>query len=189
MFFSSCGNKEDQLNQKDSLNVGTVSGSRTKIDSSVVNYIDENGKRQGYWKISGEMTKDSDYSNSDLIEEGMYLNNLKTGEWINYEPDGIVKEKVNYVDGKIIATIPISSKAKISQEIAIENINFMDAKGLRQGHWKIYGAMQRDITFPPEMLYEEGNYSDGLKDGEWKKYNSDGTVKEKVQYKDGKIVK
>ncbi|MEO5642341.1 MAG: hypothetical protein ABIQ40_16320 [Bacteroidia bacterium] len=68
-------------------------------------------------------------------------------------------------------------------------INFTDENGKRQGKWVIYGKMSGDAAFNPTAKFEEGEYKDGLKEGEWTEYKPDGTVKRKVNLSGGKEVK
>ncbi len=69
------------------------------------------------------------------------------------------------------------------------NLNYTDADGKRQGHWKIYGKMQENKDYGDLSLVEEGDYKDGLKEGEWKLYAPDGKVKKTVKYNEGNEVK
>jgi len=52
--------------------------------------------------------------------------------------------------------------------------NEENAKGQRHGMWTIWGRMNPDKGYPDNGKIEEGNYTDGRKDGEWTKYHKDG---------------
>lgn len=67
-------------------------------------------------------------------------------------------------------------------------LNAIDANGKRQGKWIIYGKMSGNAAYGPTDKVEEGNYVDDKKEGVWKEYNPDETLKREVYYKDGKEV-
>jgi antitoxin component YwqK of YwqJK toxin-antitoxin module len=69
------------------------------------------------------------------------------------------------------------------------NLNYTDADGKRQGHWKIYGKMQDDKRYGDLSLVEEGYYRDDVKDGEWTMYAPDGKVEKTIFYIKGKVTK
>lgn len=82
-------------------------------------------------------------------------------------------------------------------------------KGVKQGHFVLFdNDVQRNTALtksPPEAVYtevnkqnsltspgkplEEGDYKDGKKQGTWTYYNSDGSIKNTVEYKDDVPVK
>jgi uncharacterized protein len=58
----------------------------------------------------------------------------------------------------------------------------MDSAGRKQGYWKNY----KD-EYGKSYLYEEGAYINNRKEGLWTQYYSGGKLKNKIEYKDGKI--
>ncbi len=67
-----------------------------------------------------------------------------------------------------------------SQEAS--NENYTDPSGKRQGHWTIFGKMQKDKSYPGEGKVEEGNYKDSQKTGIWKAYYPDGKNKSEFTF-------
>lgn len=77
--------------------------------------------------------------------------------------------------------------------------------GIKQGHFVLFeNDIQRNTPYtksPPEAVYtevnkqksltspgkplEEGDYKDDKKQGKWVYYNSDGTIKAEIEFKDG----
>ena len=104
IIFSSCSNNVDgNVNDSTDLDVLITPGGSNIPPvtlSSGLNAIDANGKRQGPWIIYGKMQNDKAYNPTSKFEEGTYKDDLKEGEWTEYNPDGTVKRKVNYVAGK-----------------------------------------------------------------------------------------
>lgn len=64
------------------------------------NLTDPNGKRQGYWVITGIMQKDRAYANEAKVEEGNYKDSQKTGIWKAYYPTGKNKNEFTYVNNR-----------------------------------------------------------------------------------------
>ena len=64
------------------------------------NYMDVNGKKQGHWIITNDMKHLTDYDDKAKIEEGYYSDNMKEGEWIEYNPNGSIKSKMIFKDDK-----------------------------------------------------------------------------------------
>lgn len=62
------------------------------------NITDINGHRQGYWRITGAISVEEGYRKSQLIEEGIYLDNKREGVWKKYYPTGNVKSEISYED-------------------------------------------------------------------------------------------
>ncbi|CAN5797621.1 hypothetical protein BH11BAC7_BH11BAC7_05220 [soil metagenome] len=100
--------------------------------------------------------------------------------------DNVADEKANDSTDLEVLTKPGASNLP---ENMSSGINFTDENGKRQGKWIIYGKMSGDKAFNPTAKFEEGDYKDGLKDGEWIEYKPDGTEKRKVNFSGGNEVK
>lgn len=74
------------------------------------------------------------------------------------------------------------SAASTSNSASGTDTNFIDAKGLRQGWWVIFGRMVPEKGFPPNAKIEEGKYVDGKREGLWQEYFPNGAVKYKGEY-------
>lgn len=61
------------------------------ISRADTNFIDENGLRQGYWRITAAMKNDARYAPESVLEEGNYLDDKRTGVWHAYFPSGKIK--------------------------------------------------------------------------------------------------
>lgn len=90
------------------------------IAGDTINMIDANGKRQGKWVILGKNNLNAGYQPDQIMSEGMYKDNRKTGVWIDYFPSGNIKNKMTYVDGR-----PSGSC----------NLYFWDGKVKEEGTW------------------------------------------------------
>lgn len=102
------GNKVNQVLKKDSVSSASPqSDSHNKLVRALVkdtantlNYTDANGKRQGHWIITNKMRQLPGYADTAKVEEGDYQDNMKEGEWIEYNADGSVKSTTTYKDDK-----------------------------------------------------------------------------------------
>ncbi len=65
---------------------------------------------------------------------------------------------------------------------AIDAENFTDEKGLRQGFWRITGAMGDEADYKKSQIVEEGSYEDNKRHGVWKKYYPTGVIKSEINY-------
>lgn len=146
------------------------------------------GKRVGrcvqYWDnlettrqrtdANGELGPKEKYKERKILAEGNYINGLKEGQWIEYEDYGrrseAIKLKEERVDGLIIAPY--------------------------RGHISsIYHFKNDEYNGPYLNLYRSGvtelhgNYIDGLRVGEWRYNNHDGSLYMKEVYDAGHLIK
>lgn len=64
--------------------------------------------------------------------------------------------------------------------------NVVDAKGLRQGYWKLSAAITHNAGYMPNQIVSEGNFTDSKFDGVWIHYYSNGNVAGEVSWKKGR---
>jgi antitoxin component YwqK of YwqJK toxin-antitoxin module len=117
-------------------------------------HIYKNDKRNGEHKRY-------DNKGSLILEHGMYLDDLKTGDWIKYFENGMVETKQSFVDDKengVYETYYLSGQLKAKG-------NFEN--GVKSGLWEYY--------------YESGNLK-GTEDhpGLQLLYNEDGSLKSRI---------
>ena len=74
---------------------------------------------------------------------------------------------------------------KIHQTTAKDSIN-QTVEGKKEGYWIIYGKMRNLPDYKPDGIIEEGIFKSSRKQGLWKKYYSDGTLKSEIQYVNGR---
>ena len=60
--------------------------------------------------------------------------------------------------------------------------NVTDTSGLRQGYWKIMGAMSIEEGYKSGQVIEEGKYIDNKRQGLWKKYYPTGSLRSEITY-------
>ena len=109
-----------------------------------------------------------------------FKNGLKNGEWHIYKNDKLfIKE--NYIDGKLNGKY---EKYHIfeTNKLAIE-CNYIDDK--LEGEYTIYLYIYESDSNEPKIIKEIYNYKNGLKNGEYIKFNSDSKIKIICNYMNG----
>ena len=81
---------------------GTHLNSFCSFNDTINKINPENGKKIGYWIITGDISKEKGFGANDKVEEGVYNNSRKTGQWIKYWPNGAIRSKVNYKYGRTL---------------------------------------------------------------------------------------
>lgn len=95
-----CGTDQKQQSDLDS-EVNTTAD--TTIQEAI-NYTDDSGLKQGYWITFGKDFPEKGYPNDGKIDEGNYIDNIKSGEWYYYRNPGLeVDSVVTYDYGKVIS--------------------------------------------------------------------------------------
>ncbi len=156
---------------------------------SLVNYIDINGNKQGYWKKS--------FKNGNTAYEGYFFNNVPVGTFKRFHENGKINTILNcrkdtfkckaelfYANQKLAATGNYYQQKKDSiwtyygsdnMVISIESYK----KGIKHGKFITYYAGTQQIS-------EVKNYKDGVEHGIWRKYFSSGKVRLETKLKEGK---
>jgi len=155
-----------------------------------INKVDSEGNRQGYWKVFDV--------NGLLKFEGEFHDNQPIGTFKYYYENGKVKAvsemydhgtrsrtKVYHKNGRLLAEGNYLNKKKDSiwsyysdyDGILLSNENYVD------------GALDGVVInfYSNGRIAEELPYKSGLKQGEWKRYFTDGKLKLKANYVDDKL--
>ncbi|MGB0887111.1 MAG: toxin-antitoxin system YwqK family antitoxin [Vicingaceae bacterium] len=72
----------------------------TIIDGDSINIIDENNRKQGFWKIFGKMKNIPGYEPDQVIEQGKYTNSRKQGLWTKFFASGKTKSEIEYKNSR-----------------------------------------------------------------------------------------
>lgn len=155
-----------------------------------INKVDSKGRRQGYWKV---------YDVNGLLKfEGEFNDGIPMGTFKYYYPDGKIKAvSAMYEQGKRSRTKVFHNNGRMMAEG-----NYLDKK--KDSTWLYYsdydgvllsrehyanGLLEGQVLnyYPKGNVAEEINYVSGIKQGEWKRYFTDGKLKLKAKYIDGKL--
>lgn len=180
--------------------LGTFSFSGFSNDTIGDNQIDSNGKRQGYWIITGSMTTELGYDAKAKVEEGNYVDSRKEGLWKKYWPTGTIKSEINYISGKPKGKYAVYYKNGQLEESGNWN------KNKNTGEFKRFyknGNPQQEFIFSEngkrngvqKYYHENGQLElvatiiDGKEDGVVKRYFDNGKLKEEKTMKAGVLSK
>lgn len=136
------------------------------------NLLDNNGMRQGYWRITGTMLNEPGYRKDQVAEEGHYLDNKRNGVWKKYYPTGVLRSEIHYENNH-----PRGLYTTYYDNGSIEETG--DWQGNRNvGSFKRYhrnGSLSQDFTFNPQ----------GKRDGEQRYYYPNGELQMTVEVENG----
>jgi uncharacterized protein len=125
------------------------------------------------------------YSTSEIVKES-YVNDIKEGFTTYCYPNGKTRLTVNFIKGKeqgiareysVDSTIIALYEYKNGYMISKEKVNRFVNDSLKQGKWVSF--------YNSGILQSEGYYKYGIKDGYFKDYFPDGTLKNVSKYVNG----
>jgi antitoxin component YwqK of YwqJK toxin-antitoxin module len=169
------------------------------LEADTLNRSDNNSQRVGYWVITNAEKQNEDCDESAKLEEGRYVNNMKSGTWKFYNcRTGNIKSEITFKEDKKIGYAKIyGSNGKLREE-GFWNTNHWEGK------YKFYhenGNLYQDFQFGndgkrdgPQRYYHsngklmvEGNWKDSKEAGIIKSYNEDGQLIEEKNFRDGEL--
>ena len=176
--------------------VATAQSSGNTGDS--INVRDANNQKQGWWKVYNTDGKYKGYENGQLVEEGEYVNNRKTGVWTKYYPNGNKKHELTFANNIANGYAKIYYRNGQLQEEGIWKMNRWS------GQYKYYypdGTMKYDWNYNASgkregeqkyfhengVLQYLGSWKNGNENGELVEYHEDGSIKAKRFFEGGKI--
>ncbi len=153
-----------------------------------INKADVNGLKNGHWIVFGNMVDEPGYKPNQIVEEGKYVRNRKTGIWTSYFPNGNEHAIITYRNGR-----PSGQYSTFFENGQLEetgtwtrNRNTGDFKrfyenGIRHQEFLFNKIGKRDglqkYYYDNGQLMIEGVIKDGKEVGEFKEYYSDGSLK------------
>jgi len=165
-------------------------GSAQELVNTNINKVDAQGHRQGHWKA---------YDVNGLLKfEGRFVDNVPIGTFKYYYESGKIKAvsemydqgrrartKVYHKNGRLMAKGNYLEKKKDSSWVY-----YSDYDGVLLSTEFYQNGLLEGIVlnyFPTGSVAEEMPYKAGLKQGEWKRYFTDGKVKLKATYIDDEL--
>ncbi|SNR60702.1 toxin-antitoxin system YwqK family antitoxin [Flavobacterium sp. ov086] len=158
------------------------------VSAQDFNKLDANGKKDGVWKGTYEVSKRPRY-------EGTFSHGKETGIFKYFDDtkkgDVVATRDFSANDGSAYNIFYDQNKNKVSEGEVIGRSN--------EGEWKYYhkaskvlmtlenyknGKLEgsRTVYYPNAKVAEEMTYKNGLKEGIYKKYGQNGTLLEQTTY-------
>lgn len=164
-----------------------------------LNVRDANNQKQGWWRILNDDGKYKGYDANQLVEEGKYVNNKKSGVWTKYYPNGNKKHELTFANNIANGYAKIYYRSGQLQEEGIWKLNKW------QGQYKYYyenGTLKYDWNYNASgkregqqkyfhengMLQYLGDWKGGKEAGELVEYYEDGSIKTKRFFDEGKVI-
>lgn len=163
-----------------------------------LNWVDAAGKKQGKWVIFGKEKQGDCYKPDQKVEEGKYKENRKTDVWMMYYCNGILKNKVTYVNGRPDGyAIMYHDNGKVQEEGTWKNNRWVGemkqyyATGEVQHEFKFNEGGKRDgqqtYKYENGQVAVQGNFKEGKESGTIKEYYEDGKLKAEKTYNNGNV--
>ena len=163
------------------------------------NKRDVNNQKQGWWKILNDDGKYKGYEANQLVEEGEYVDNKKTGVWTKYYPNGNKKHELTFANNIANGYAKIYYRSGQLQEEGIWKMNKW------QGQYKYYhesGTLKYDWNYNASgkregqqkyfhengVLLYLGDWKGGKEAGELVEYYDDGSIKSKRYFDAGNVI-
>lgn len=167
--------------------------------NDTLNQRDSNNLKQGWWKIHNDDGKYKGYEANQLVEEGEYLNNKKTGVWTKYFPNGNKKHELTFANNITNGYAKIYYRNGQLQEEGIWKMNrwagqykYYYEDGTLKYDWNYNESGKREgqqLYFHENgMLMYIGEWKGGKEAGELVEYYDNGSIKAKRYFDDGKII-
>jgi antitoxin component YwqK of YwqJK toxin-antitoxin module len=179
--------------------LGTSAQSSGITSGDSLNIRDASNQKQGWWKVLNNDGKYKGYDSNQLVEEGEYLNNKKTGVWTKYYPNSNNKHELTFANNIANGYAKIYYRSGQLQEEGIWKLNKW------QGQYKYYyenGSMKYDWDYNASgkregqqkyfhengVLQYLGDWKGGKEAGELVEYYEDGSIKAKRFFDGGKVI-
>lgn len=157
------------------------------VDRQRINRRDREGLKQGKWFTF--------YENGNIRLEGTYRDDKKDGYFKEYTETGDLKKISKYImdelqpDAEEIARLQTRNEYYPDGKIRVSAMYRNDKP---EGMWREYkpdGSIEKSVMYHNGIITGEGNVlDDGSKDGHWKEFYTDGSLKAEGNYEDGKQV-
>lgn len=168
----------------------------SSVAADTLNKLDEQGLKQGWWRVSGPVADKPDYRAGALYEEGRYADNKRTGTWKRYWPNGRIRSEVTYLKG-----LPKGSYTTFYPDGSQEEQGSWDLDRNTGGfkRWYANGNLMQEFVFDAygtrngvqKYYHENGNLevavnvADGKEEGTLKRYYANGNLEATASFKGG----
>ena len=161
-----------------------------------INFTDANDKKQGKWIVYNKTAHLPNYTDDQKVAEGIYMDGKRIGIWKEYFPNGVLKSKITYDNGRPNGyAIMYHDNGKIKEEGLWQNTRWI-------GDYKLYydnGQVQQEFKFSQSGKREgqqkyyfengqvmiEGNWIAGNESGVIKEYYENGDIREEKNFNNG----
>lgn len=169
------------------------------VGGDTINVRDGDNNKQGWWKIHNKDGKHKGYDAGQLVEEGEYLNNRKTGIWTKYFPNGNRKHELTFANNIANGYAKIYYRSGKLQEEGIWKMNrwsgqykYYYGNGNLKYDWSYNSTGKREgeqkYFHENGMLQFLGDWKHGKETGELVEYYEDGSIKARRFFESGEVI-
>lgn len=159
------------------------------------NSTDDNNKKQGHWVFTNKMKQLPGYKPDQIVEEGDYIDNKKTGKWTFYFNNGQIKHILTFVNNKPEGeAIFYYKNGKIREKGLWKNNHWVGSYSQYYSNGNIKSEFNYNAqgvkSGEQKFFHENGNlmitgtWINGEESGDTHEYNEDGTPNTE-RYKEG----
>lgn len=167
-------------------------------NKDTINFVDTEGRKQGFWIIFNRTKKLPNYNDDQKVEEGKFVDSKKGGLWKEFFPNGNVKNKITFKGNRPNGyAIIYHENGKISEEGMWKGNRWV-------GNYKLYyenGQVAQEFKFnetgkregPQKYFYEngqlmiEGTWAEGKESGVLKEYYENGDLRAEKNFNGGTL--
>ncbi|MCF8275241.1 MAG: hypothetical protein K9J17_00785 [Flavobacteriales bacterium] len=177
----------------------TSAQSSQSASGDTINAKDSNNQKQGWWKVYNDDGKYQGYETNQLVEEGLYVDNKKTGVWTKYYPNGNKKHELTFANNIANGYAKIYYRTGQIQEEGIWQMNrwagqykYYYENGVLKYDWSYNSSGKREgqqLYFHENgMLQYIGDWKGGKEAGELVEYYENGSIKAKRYFDGGNVI-
>lgn len=163
-----------------------------------LNRTDENNMKQGHWVFTNKMKNLPNYKENQVVEEGEFNDDKKTGKWLFYFNNDKVKHVLTYTNNRPDGYAVFYYKNGNKREEGtwknnkwIGEYKYYYKNGNIRNDWKYNPNGQRTgvqkYYYETGQLMIEGEWVNGKEAGTITEYHEDGSVKSERKFNNGKI--
>ncbi len=164
--------------------------------TDTLNHVDVNNMKQGHWVYTNKMKNLPNYEENQVVEEGYYADDRKTGKWTYYYSNSKVKQVLTYSnnrpDGHAIFYYKngnIKEEGTWKNNTWIGNYTYYYENGKVRNDWNYNESGQRvgiqKYYYENGQLMVEGEWLNGKESGKVTEYHVDGSVKSERLFQNG----
>ena len=163
-----------------------------------LNHVDENNMKQGYWVYTNKTKKLPDYKENQVVEEGAYADDKKTGKWVYYYNNNKIKQVLTFANNRPDSPAVFYYKNGNKKEEGtwknnkwVGSYTYYYENGTIRNDWNYNQSGQRTgvqkYFFDNGQLMVEGEWLNGKESGTIVEYYPDGSIKTERLFQNGNL--
>ncbi len=163
-----------------------------------LNHVDENNMKQGRWVYTNKTKKLPNYEENQVVEEGSYADDKKTGKWVYYYSNNKIKQVLTFANNRPDGPAVFYYKNGNKKEEGtwknnkwVGSYTYYYENGKIRNDWNYNQSGQRTgvqkYFFDNGQLMVEGEWLNGKESGTIVEYYLDGSIKSERLFQNGNL--